>query len=55
MLNEIDAYLRRHRMAPTAFGRAAANDPRLVFDIREGRELRSKTQKRIRAYMEGNP
>ena len=51
MLGEVDAYLRKSGMAPTAFGRAAVNDPRLVQDLRNGRELRASTQQRIRDYI----
>lgn len=48
---EVEAYLRKTGMAPTAFGRAAASDPRLVTDMRAGRELRPSTRDRVRAYL----
>lgn len=35
----IELYLRRSRTAATRFGRDVAGDPRLVFDIRRGRQL----------------
>ena len=49
---DIEIFLRRHDMPPTKFGRLAARDPRLVFDIRLGRELRPPLAERIRAFMD---
>jgi hypothetical protein len=48
----IELYLRRTRMAPTRFGREAAGDPRLVLDLRNGRELRAKTSARLHAWLD---
>ena len=48
----IELYLRRTRIAPTRFGRDAVNDPRLVFDMRNGRELRETTEARIIAWLD---
>lgn len=53
MLTEINEYLRRTKMAETAFGRLVANDPRLVRDIRNGREPRSAMKALIRALIAG--
>jgi hypothetical protein len=36
-LAEIDAFLERTGMSPSALGRAAVNDPSFVRDIRSGR------------------
>lgn len=36
-LAEIDAFLLRTGMSPSAFGRAAINDPNFVGDLRKGR------------------
>ncbi len=49
----IELYLRRHRMSPTRFGREAVNDPRFVFDLRNGRELREKTVARVSDWLDG--
>lgn len=49
----IELYLRRNRMAPTRFGREAVNDPRFVFDLRNGRELREKTVARVCDWLDG--
>ena len=48
---KIEKYLRRTKMPPTKFGRLAANDPRLVFDLRNGRELRPPTAARLEAFL----
>ncbi len=34
----IELFLNATKMPPTRFGRLAAGDPRLVFDLRRGRE-----------------
>ena len=38
LLQRIDAFLRESTMPPSVFGRAAVHDPRLVSDLRGGRE-----------------
>lgn len=38
-------------MRPTRFGRLAVRDPRLVFDIRNGRELRARMVRRLRDFI----
>ncbi len=51
LLIEIDHFLRHSDMAPTRFGREAANDPRLVHDIRRGRECGPKLRRRVKAFI----
>lgn len=51
LLRKIEAFLRRNRMTPTRFGREAVRDPRLVFDLRSGREPTSRTVCRIEHFM----
>jgi hypothetical protein len=51
LLIEIDRFLRHTDMAPTRFGRDAANDPRLVFDLRRGRDCGPKLRGRVKAFM----
>ncbi|MGP1283482.1 MAG: hypothetical protein ACTS1X_10940 [Parasphingopyxis sp.] len=51
LLIEIDRFLRHTKMPPTRFGREAVNDPRLVFDIRRGRECGEKIRARIHTYI----
>jgi hypothetical protein len=48
----IELYLRHSDMPPTRFGRDAIGDPRLVRDLKNGRELREKTLARITAWLE---
>lgn len=50
-LRSIETFLRRHGMAPTRFGRDAARDPRLVFDLRLGREPSARMQRRLEHFM----
>lgn len=52
ILRQIEQYLRRTGVSATAFGVAALNDPALVNDLRNGRELRSTTRERVLAYIE---
>lgn len=48
---EIERYLVITRMSATRFGILAAKDPRLVFDLRAGREPRSATMRRVVQFM----
>lgn len=52
LVRRIELYLRRTATTPARFGRDAAGDPRLVFDLRRGRELREKTAARIGAWLD---
>lgn len=38
-------------MRPTRFGRLSVRDPRLVFDLRNGRELRARMVRRLRDFI----
>lgn len=51
LIRKIEVFLRRTRMPPTKFGRLAAHDPRFVFDLRDGREPRPKTERRVEHFM----
>ncbi|ATY32168.1 hypothetical protein [Sphingomonas psychrotolerans] len=48
---KIEKYLRRTQMPATKFGRLALGDPRLVLDLRNGRELRPPTVARLEAFL----
>ncbi len=48
----VERFLRRHKMPPTRFGREAMGDPRFVFDLRNGRELRAPTARRLAAWLD---
>ena len=52
LLAEIEKYLRYSGMPPTRFGREAVRDPRLVHDLRRGREPGRRLASRVRAYLE---
>lgn len=51
ILTDIEAFLAQTEMPLTTFGRRAANDPRLVTDLRKGRELRRSMERRVREFM----
>ena len=58
LLIDIDRFLRHSGISPTRFGRDAVNDPRFVFDIRNGRECGGKVRSRVYAFIakaEGRP
>jgi hypothetical protein len=49
---EICGFLNRHpHLRRATFGRLAAKDPRLVFDLAQGRQPRPSTIYKIRAFM----
>ena len=51
LLIEIDRFLRRTRMPATKFGRLAIRDPRLVGDLRRGRQAGPRTVARVREFI----
>ena len=51
LLREIEKFLRETDMPSTKFGRLAVRDPRLVDDLRNGREPRSAMRTRIEQFM----
>ncbi len=51
LLRQIEMFLRQTGLAPTRFGRLAAHDPRLVFDLRRGREVGEKLHSRVVSWM----
>jgi hypothetical protein len=48
----VETFLRKHDMPPTKFGRLAAHDPRIVLDMRLGREVRPETEQRLKFFIE---
>lgn len=52
LLREIEKFLRASNVPPTRFGREVMGDPRFVFDLRNGREPRPRTEARIRRFLE---
>ncbi|MBH1992283.1 MAG: hypothetical protein I8H86_05290 [Sphingomonadaceae bacterium] len=51
LLRMIEKFLNLHAMPPTTFGRACVRDPRLVFDMRNGREPGDRMKRRIEHFM----
>lgn len=53
LLQRVEKTLRITGMAPTRFGRESLGDPKLVFDLRNGRDPRPGTTRRILRYIAG--
>jgi len=51
LIRKIEVFLHRTGMPATTFGRIAARDPRFVFDLRNGRTPRLRTERRIEHFM----
>ncbi|MEG3169937.1 hypothetical protein U1737_17235 [Sphingomonas sp. LB3N6] len=51
VLVKIDRYLRQTGMPMTKFGRLAVGDPRLVHDLRRGRQPREPMVARIELFI----
>lgn len=52
MLRMVEKFLRENDVAPTKFGRMVAGDPRLVLDMRMGREVRPPMRAKIIAFID---
>ena len=48
----INRYLKATAMPPTKFGRLAVNDPRLVHDMHNGRQLGRAITRRIERFID---
>jgi hypothetical protein len=48
----VERFLREQQLPPTKFGRLAARDPRLVLDMRMGREIRPEMEQILRNFMQ---
>jgi hypothetical protein len=51
LLRTIERFLKDTDMPPTRFGREAARDPRLVLDMRNGREPGERMKRRLEHFM----
>jgi 2,4-dienoyl-CoA reductase-like NADH-dependent reductase (Old Yellow Enzyme family) len=51
ILRRVEHYLRQSGMAATTFGRRVARDPRLVHDLRRGREPGRSMIDRIETFI----
>lgn len=52
LLRDVEKFLNATDITPARFGREAMGDPRFVFDLRNGREPRAGTVRKVRAYLE---
>jgi predicted transcriptional regulator len=43
----VETFIAEKKITPTHFGKKYAGDPLFVFQLREGREPRTKTRKRV--------
>lgn len=53
-LDDVESYLDTSGMPPTAFGTAAVNDPRFVFDLRNGRSCSLRMVQRVYEFIQKN-
>jgi len=51
LLQRIETFLKESAMPPSVFGRAAVRDPRLVSDLRGGREPGGQLTCRVEHFM----
>jgi hypothetical protein len=51
LIRDIERFLRNSGLPATTFGRLVASDPRLVFDLRNGREPRKRMRLRVEHFM----
>lgn len=51
LVQRIDAFCERHKMAPSRLGRAVTGEPNLVFSIRDGRSPNLDTLGRLAIFM----
>jgi hypothetical protein len=52
LLHAIETCLRISNIPPLRFGRDSVRDPRLVHDLRRGREPGRKMEQRVRSHIE---
>ena len=52
LLADVEAFLTRHDMNHTRFGKLALNDTAFVTRLRAGKDLRFDTADRVRAFMD---
>ena len=51
LIRDIEKFLAATGLPATKFGRLAAADPRLVHDLRRGREPRKRLEQRLEHFM----
>lgn len=53
LLRAIEICLRATEIPPSRFGRDSVRDPRLVHDLRRGRQPGDRMERRVRAHLAG--
>ena len=53
LLKEIERFLERTGMSPTTFGQTVMGNPNFVFGLRNGRDYRKSTERKVMAYIKG--
>ena len=51
LLRLVERHLRRHKITPSRFGKDAAGDPQLVFDMRRGRRVGARLDAQVRGHI----
>ncbi|HEX7876930.1 MAG TPA: hypothetical protein VF489_10145 [Sphingobium sp.] len=51
LIRAVEKFMRENGIPPTRFGRESVRDPRLVFDLRNGREPGQRIKRRIEHFM----
>lgn len=51
ILESIEAFLKRHDMPPSTFGREATGEPQLIKSMRDGRSPSHRVLERIASFM----
>lgn len=51
IITQIESFLSEHQMAAATFGKLALNDPALVINLKNGRDLRQSTVERLQRFM----
>lgn len=51
LLRAVEKFLRENGVPATRFGRESVRDPRLVFDLRKGREPGDRMRRRVEHFM----
>lgn len=49
---KVEAFLVQHRLPPSRFGRLSCNDSAFVITLRQGRELKLSTIRKVEAWMQ---
>lgn len=53
LVADIETAIAAAKMSKAEFGRLAVNDPRLVYDLEKGRELRAATREKVQTAIAG--